>query len=264
MYNKIMITIALTPRFIYSDYNQKPIIAKNFATFEIDMTRFLSRMGVKIVLLPDVPWNELEQYLKDVDGIVFQGGSDVSPKNYNEDLIENGSWPGDHYRDEFELKIMDWAFLNKKPILGICRGCQLINVYFGGALYQDLKLQTNTQIIHDNDEIFDKNCHLVECTPDSLLGKMYQQEKFLVNSLHHQGIKVLGKDLIADAISLEDNLIEAFHYKNMAENFVLAVQWHPEFSHTLRDKVANPNIILDYFYNACAGGSTSDFNFFKS
>jgi putative glutamine amidotransferase len=68
-------------------------------------------------------------------------------------MIENGRWPGDYYRDQYELKIMDWAFKNNKPILAICRGFQLANVYLGGSLYQDLKIETKTNIEHRNAEL---------------------------------------------------------------------------------------------------------------
>jgi putative glutamine amidotransferase len=211
------------------------------------MSRFLSRVGVMPILLPDVPWPELEQYLNEMDGFVFQGGADISPKNYNEGLIENGRWPGDYHRDQYELKIMDWAFKNKKPILAICRGFQLANVYFGGSLYQDLKLQTNTSIEHRNAELYDKIFHEVECTAESILAKIYNKQKLTVNSVHHQGIKSLGKNLVVDAICPEDKIIEAFHYENMEEHFVLAVQWHPEFSHTIKDIVINPEPLINYF-----------------
>ena len=68
-----------------------------------------------------------------------------------------------------------------------------------------------------------------------------------MNTVHHQGVKTLGRDLIVDAICPDDKLIEAFHYKNMKEHFVLAVQWHPEFSHTIKDIVISPQPLLDYF-----------------
>jgi putative glutamine amidotransferase len=199
------------------------------------------------ILLPDLPWEELEQYLKEMDGFVFQGGSDVSPKSYNEEMIENGRWPGDYHRDKYELKIMDWAFKNQKPILAICRGFQVANVYFGGTLFQDLKLQTNTPVEHRNAELYDKVFHDVELTKESLLKSIYPGSKITVNSVHHQGVKTLGKNLVVDATSPEDNLIEAFHYHDMNKNFVLAVQWHPEFSHTLKDTVVDPKPLLDMF-----------------
>jgi putative glutamine amidotransferase len=242
-----MIKLGVTSCFMYPDPNRAVFGHKTLTYFEHDMSRFLSKMGVMPILLPDVPWDELEQYLNEMDGFVFQGGADVSPFNYGDELIENGRWPGDYHRDQYELKIMDWAFKNKKPILAICRGFQLVNVYFKGSLYQDLKLQINTMVEHRNAELYDKIFHTVECTEGSLLEQIYQQKILTVNSVHHQGIKLLGSGLVVDAISKEDNIIEAFHYHKMDEHFILAVQWHPEFSHTIKDKVINPKPLLNYF-----------------
>jgi putative glutamine amidotransferase len=232
---------------MYPDPNRAVFGHKTLSYFEHDMSRFLSRKGVMPILLPDLPFNELEQYLEQMDGFVFQGGADVSPQSYKEDLIENGRWPGDLHRDQYELQIMDWAFKHKKPVLAICRGFQLMNVYFGGTLYQDLKLQTKTNVEHRNAELYDKIFHDVECTEKSLLTEIYGKNKFTVNTVHHQGVKTLGKDLVVDALCPEDKLIEAFHYKNMDEHFVLAVQWHPEFSHTIADKVISPEPLYQYF-----------------
>ena len=239
--------LGVTSCFMYPDIKRPTFGHKTLTYFEHDMSRFLSRMGVMPILLPDLPWSELEQYLNEMDGFVFQGGSDIAPQNYNEETIENGRWPGNYHRDQYELKIMDWAFKNKKPVLAICRGLQLANVYFGGSLYQDLKLQTKTNVEHRNAEQYDKVVHDVECTEGSLLEKIYSKSKLTVNSVHHQGIKKLGKDLVVDALCPTDQLIEAFHYKNMDEHFVLAVQWHPEFSHTMKDVVINPEPLLKYF-----------------
>ena len=242
-----MIKLGVTACFMYPDPNRQVFGHKTLTYFEHDMSRFLSRAGVMPILLPDVPWSELEQYLQEMDGFVFQGGADVSPKSYNEEMIENGRWPGDHHRDLYELKIMDWAFKNKKPILAICRGFQLANVYFGGTLYQDLVLQTQTKIEHRNAEQYDKIFHEVECTQNSLLEKIYNKKSLTVNSVHHQGIQALGHKLVVDAICPQDKIIEAFHYENMDDHFVLAVQWHPEFSHTIKDTVINPEPLLNYF-----------------
>lgn len=242
-----MIKLGVTSCFMYPDPNRAVFGHKTLTYFEHDMSKFLSRPGVMPILLPDLPWNELEQYLHEMDGFVFQGGADISPKSYGDQMIENGRWPGDYHRDQYELKIMDWAFKHKKPVLAICRGFQLMNVYFGGTLYQDLKIQTGTGVEHRNAELYDRIFHDVECTPDSLLSKLYNKTRLTVNTVHHQGVKTLGKDLVVDAICPDDKLIEAFHYKNMDEHFVLAVQWHPEFSHTIKDKVVDPDIIYQYF-----------------
>lgn len=242
-----MIKLGVSACFMYPDPDRSVFGHKTLTYLERDMSRFLSKQGVMPVLLPDVAWEQLESYLKEMDGFVFQGGSDISPQSYHEMMIENGRWPGDYYRDQYELKIMDWAFKNKKPVLAICRGFQLANIYFGGTLYQDLRLQTQTEVEHRNAELYDKVFHEVECGPDSLLEKIYGKKNLSVNSVHHQGIKTLGKDLVVDAVCPKDQLIEAFHHKNMKDHFVLAVQWHPEFSHTNQDEVISPEPLLNYF-----------------
>ncbi len=242
-----MIKIGVSACFMYPDPNRLVFGQKTLTYFEHDMSRFLSRKGVMPILLPDLPWEELEQYLKEMDGFVFQGGADVSPQSYHEEMIESGRWPGDYHRDQYELKIMDWAFKQHKPILAICRGFQLANVYFGGTLYQDLNLQTKTLVEHRNAQLYDNIFHEVECCAGGLIESIYKQKKVMVNSVHHQGIKTLGNDLVVDAISSEDQLIEAFHYKNSDQQFLLGVQWHPEFSHTIQDKVVDPQPLFNTF-----------------
>jgi putative glutamine amidotransferase len=240
-----MIRIGVSACFMYPDPSRTVFGMKQLTYFEHDMSRFLSRMGVMPILIPDLPWNELEQFLVQMDGFVFQGGADIAPSSYGETPIENGRWPGDSHRDAYELKIMDWAFQNQKPILGICRGFQLMNVYFGGTLYQDLTLQTGTPVEHRNAEKYDHVSHEVLCTESSLLKKIYTQDLLTVNSVHHQGVKTLGKDLQVDAHSREDQLIEAFHHSGPVLTF--GVQWHPEFSHSLPGTVIDPKPLLDYF-----------------
>jgi len=235
---------------MYPDPTRAVFGHKTLAYFEQDMARYLSSKGVMPILIPDLPEEGLKQFLSEMDGFVFQGGADIASKTYKEDAIENGRWPGDPYRDQYELKIMDYAFKNHKPILAICRGFQLANVYFGGSLYQDLKILTKTEVDHRSAELYDKIYHPITCTKDSLLKEIYQEDTLIVNSVHHQGIKVLGKDLVVDAISPDDELVEAFHYKNIKDSYVVGVQWHPEFSHSLGHKVCDPSPIYQHFLNA--------------
>lgn len=245
-----MIKIGVSSCFMYPDPNRLVFGHKSLSYLENDMGKYLAKKGVMPILIPDLEDELLYPFLEEMDAFVFQGGSDVSPQSYKEPMIENGRWPGDRHRDLYELKIMDWAFKNKKPILAICRGFQICNVYFGGTLYQDLNLQTKTKVEHRNAEQYDKIYHEVHCTKESLLKDIYKRDKLTVNSVHHQGVKDLGKNLIVDAHCPEDSLIEAFHYKDMKSNFVLAVQWHPEFSHTLKDKVVSPEPLLKYFFES--------------
>lgn len=251
-----MIHIGVSACFMYPDKTRLVFGHKTLAYLEQDMARYLSRKGVMPVLIPDLPQEELTEFLDEMDGLVFQGGSDIAPSTYQESPIENGRWPGDPFRDQYELKIMDYAFKKQKPIYAICRGFQLANVYFGGTLFQDIKTCTATTLEHRNADLYDHVYHDITCTENSLLKEIYGKDTLSVNSVHHQGIKSMGKGLVVDALSTLDQLVEAFHYQNMQENYLLAVQWHPEFSHTIKDKVADPAPLYDHFLNAVTKRST--------
>lgn len=245
-----MIYLGVSACFMYPDPSRTVFGPKTLAYLEQDMARFLSQKDVMPILIPDLPEKELYQFLLELDGFVFQGGSDVAPETYRESKIEKGQWPGDSFRDQYELKIMDFAFKNKKPILAICRGFQLANVYFGGSLYQDLKLLTGTEVEHRNAEKYDRVFHEILCADHGLIKNIYGKETLIVNSVHHQGIKTLGKGLVVDAVSSEDQLIEAFHHKDLESNYLVGVQWHPEFSHTLGENICNPKPLMEHFLNA--------------
>lgn len=244
-----MIYIGVSSCFMYPDPNRVVFGHKTLAYLEQDMARYLSRIGVMPVLIPDVPEQEFNQYLEMMDGFVFQGGVDIAPQSYQEEPIEKGRWPGDANRDRYELKIMDYAFKNKKPVLAICRGFQLANVYFGGTLYQDITTETKSLVLHRDAAIYDRVHHQVICTQDSLLKSIYGKDSLEVNSVHHQAVKTLGKDLVIDAKS-SDGIIEAFHYKDLQKNYLVGVQWHPEFSHTLKNELTDPAPLYDHFLSA--------------
>lgn len=231
---------------MYKDPSRVVFGHKNLTYMENDMVNYLAREGVMPYLLPDLPDNLLKPYLEEADGFVIQGGSDLSPESYGEKFLNKERWPGDKYRDDFELKVIDYAFKNGKPIYGICRGFQVLNAYFGGTLYQDIATEVQTKQVHRDADKYDNINHSIDVVSNGLLSKIYDKaDKLQVNSVHHQAVKVLGKDLVADAFSSSDQLIEAFHHKG--EQVVLAVQWHPEFSPTLGDKVCDPKPLYDYF-----------------
>jgi putative glutamine amidotransferase len=242
-----MLKIGITPCFFYPDPNRDAYSKKSLTYVEIDLVNYLAGPDIMPILIPDIKGKALIGFLSELDGIVFQGGNDVAPKSYGDEMIEDGRWPGDYYRDQFELEVMDFAFFNKIPVLGVCRGHQLLNVYFKGKLYQDIALETGTSIVHREGLAYDEIYHEVEFHPDSILNKIYPKGPFVINSVHHQGIKILGPDLVAEAFCPQDKVIEAFRYKDLKEQFVYSVQWHPEFSHTLGDKILDPVPLLDYF-----------------
>ncbi len=162
------------------------------------------------------------------DGILFTGGEDVNPSLYGE--AKHHDSVHDHpARDEFEFALLDLALTRRLPILGICRGVQMINVKFGGTLYQDMNLEAAPQLEHRQTDLGQPRqapTHTVLVTdPESTLGAMVPRT-CRVNSLHHQAVKRLGRGLKVTARS-EDGFVEAVE---SADNypFLMAVQWHPE------------------------------------
>lgn len=244
-----MIKIGVSACFMYPDPKRTVFSPKTLCYLENDMAKYLYREDVVPILIPDLPKNELQQFLRQMDGFVFQGGADLCPTTYGEDFLDKERWPGDAYRDQYELTIADYAFTHGKPILGICRGAQLLNVYFGGTLYQDLSTQYSSQLVHRDALQYDHIFHAIQFTQGNILAELYKKEQSpFVGSVHHQGIKKLGNHLVIEAISPEDKLIEAFSYPD-SDRLVLAVQWHPEFSHTIKDKLIPADPIYDYFLN---------------
>jgi len=165
---------------------------------------------------------------EDFDGILFAGGDDVDPSFYGEKK-QHENVSGHRPRDEFELALLKRALAQRQPILGICRGLQMINVSFGGSLYQDLKRDADAQVEHRQSaqgKSRQEATHGVVVTdPDSEWGSIVQGAR-QVNSLHHQAVKRLGRGLRVTARS-EDGFVEAVESAEPYP-FLLAVQWHPE------------------------------------
>jgi len=164
--------------------------------------------------------------IKDYDGVLFAGGNDINPKYYQEAVKYPGHVHIDDKRDAFEFELFNRAHRHGLPILGICRGLQMINVKFGGTLYQDLNSEAAVECEHMQSAPRTQPTHTVTLTdPESRLGETFQGS-CLVNSLHRQAIKRLGRGLKVTAHS-EDGLVEAVESAD-AYPFLVAVQWHPE------------------------------------
>lgn len=163
------------------------------------------------------------------DGIVLSGGEDVHPKYYGKPRYwkkrKELRLEVNETRDKFELKVIDKAVKNKKPILGICRGLQIANVYFKGTLIPDLL--GKTRICHSKNEGYDQ-LHTVHVESGSCLSAIVSSEKGVANSAHHQSAAKIGKGLKVSARS-DDGTVEAIEWKNPKNKpFLLLVQWHPE------------------------------------
>ena len=167
--------------------------------------------------------------LEKCNGIVLSGGEDVHPKYYGHPewmkRKDELKLEVNEARDKFEMKVIARAVKNKKPILGICRGLQIANVYFKGTLIADLKGKTRTR--HSKAEGYDQT-HEVKVDSDSCLRGIISSGKEIANSAHHQAADKIGKGLKPTAYS-DDGTVEAIEWKNpKIKPFLLLVQWHPE------------------------------------
>lgn len=151
------------------------------------------------------------------DGLLLPGGGDIDPVYYGEEM--NGSDEPDREIDKAQRDILDAFVKAKKPILGICRGMQLINIYFGGSLHQDLVTRDIHTRKNDNDSI-----HSVKSVEEGNLFEKFYGKTFNINSAHHQGTKKLGKGL-KEVLRSEDGVCEAVIHEELP---IIATQFHPE------------------------------------
>lgn len=181
------------------------------------------------------------------DGLLLAGGADIDPDLYGHQREKKCGKP-DSLRDLAEPLILDAFLRTEKPILGVCRGMQLMNVCFGGTLKQDIR---NDQRCRHFD-ILRKNrgSHYVALSPGSKLSTILNGDQVIVNSLHHQAIDVAGKGLAVTAVS-EDGFTEGLEILDY--DFGIAVQWHPE--HMCRCSKAQQGL-LTAFVQACAEGAS--------
>ena len=151
------------------------------------------------------------------DGLLLPGGGDIDPVYYGEEM--NGSDEPDRELDKAQRDILDAFVKAKKPILGICRGMQLINIYFGGSLHQDLVTRDIHTRKNGNDSI-----HSVKSVEEGNLFEKLYGKTFNINSAHHQGTKKLGKGL-KEVLRSDDGVCEAVIHEELP---IIATQFHPE------------------------------------
>jgi putative glutamine amidotransferase len=169
----------------------------------------------------------IADYARQLDGLVLQGGNDVSPQSYGEDALHT-DWEGDRIRDRYEIELFRAFVAEGKPVIGICRGCQLINVALGGTLYQDIPTQLPEALGHRDLMRYDQQFHDIAITPGSQLSQLYGgASQAEVNSIHHQAVKDLGRDLVVEARGVPDGVVEAVRWQG--PSYVFGMQWHPEF-----------------------------------
>ena len=190
------------------------ISMNNYDLTQIDYIGAVEKSGgipIALPVLENFNTEIIKRQIQAVDAIMIQGGLDVSPFLYNEEPEEECG-KTDIQTDNYLMEVIKQAINRKIPIFGICRGLQILNVYFGGTLYQDLKYAQLDSKSHTQD--YNTSCnykHTIRVEKNSYLSKMFPYNDTLyVNSFHHQAINKLGKDLKVDALA-EDGIIEAFH-----------------------------------------------------
>ncbi|MEN6490484.1 MAG: gamma-glutamyl-gamma-aminobutyrate hydrolase family protein [Rectinema sp.] len=186
--------------------------------------RAIGAAGGIPVVLPVTNKEQAHLLIPRLDGIIFSGGNDVAPWFFGEEPLPGlGSW--DTWRDEWEIELCNRAWDAKLPMLGICRGCQLMNVARGGTVIQDIERSDSKALLHNPAIPHDELCHHIVIEKGSSLFALFATEKLLVNSLHHQAIEEPAQDFKVTARS-PDGIIEALEAKD--GRFALALQFHPE------------------------------------
>lgn len=208
---------------------------KTLHYLEQSVAQWLMRGGALPVMVPAVDAQSVVQpeelhlghYAEALDGLILQGGNDVAPASYGEQPIAP-QWAGDPVRDAYEKNLIEAFVQAGKPVFGICRGLQMLNVAFGGTLWQDIETQIPQSLSHVHSEMYERNVHPVDILPGTHMASLYPGlQRGMINSIHHQSIKRLASGFVVEARSPEDGVIEAIRHSGPA--YIAGVQWHPEF-----------------------------------
>ncbi|HEX5504522.1 MAG TPA: gamma-glutamyl-gamma-aminobutyrate hydrolase family protein [Thermomicrobiales bacterium] len=194
--------------------------------------------GIPVVLPPHR--GGVAELAETLDGVLFSGGGDIRPSRYGDATTHPTTYGISDLRDEFELALLDAALARDLPVLCICRGIQILNVGFGGTLYQDVADQFPGAIAHRPEGeggARHEPLHTVAAEPGSLVADVYGAETVAANSFHHQTLKEIGAGLEVIGRSA-DGSIEAVVAPD--RRFVLGVQWHPEMMFAVHDEHLRP------------------------
>lgn len=200
--------------------------------------------GVPVILPFSGEDKVVREMMHHVNGIVLSGGHDLYPLNYGEEPLQGigAVWPA---RDHFDFLLVEVAEQLGLPIMAICRGHQIVNVYHGGSLYQDLRYDKNCFIKHAQNQDPATPTHTLEVAADSRFAQIIGDTTFVTNSHHHQTIKKVGKGLRVTA-KAKDGTIEAL--EGTGSNYLMCYQFHPEMM-SVNDRKAK--LLFEDFVKAC-------------
>jgi putative glutamine amidotransferase len=242
--------------------SKKPLIGTPLNSFDVEgklaparwtgncgSPQALLDLGALSILMPPLDdVRMLREYYDMVSGLLMTGGADIDPAIYGEKKVAECG-PTCPRRDLAERRLLNWALEDKKPVLGICRGHQMMNVTLGGTLYQDIPTQIETDnrhIVDDTLEDWYVKPHKIKVEPGTKLSSIIGSGSFDVNSVHHQCVDKIGNDLVVSAKCC-DSIIEAIEHKDQSR-FFIGIQCHPE---VLWQEDAHWKKLFEAFITAC-------------
>jgi putative glutamine amidotransferase len=247
--------IGISACFFHADEPRAAFRGKTLQYIEQSVAHWLAASGDALPVMVPSPLGDtsrgqvgLDDYAHWLDGLVLMGGSDVWPGHYGEQPLRP-DWTGDRVRDEYETALVRAFVARGKPVFGVCRGLQMLNVAFGGSLLQDIATLRPQSLAHRHAELYDRHFHAVELVPGTRLAQLYgDATRFTVNSVHHQAINRLAPDFVVEAVCPDDQMIEAVRWQG--SSYVAAVQWHPEFHRPDQAVIDDTPILQDFLQAA--------------
>ena len=235
--------IGVSACIMHADPQRNLFKGKTLLYAEESMLQWIMAEGALPILLPRASGALHAQTLLEgleIDGLILQGGADMAPESYGE-TAARPEWAGDRARDVYEIELVSRCLATNKPVLGACRGAQVLNVALGGTLWQDLATQHPAGRVHRDWDVYDRHFHDIDIEAGSRLAAWYGgRTRGRINSVHHQGLKDLGHGLVAEARSAPDGVVEAVRFTG--DTFAYGVQWHPEFLATTAN-VSDPGLL---------------------
>jgi len=256
--------IGLSARLLHQPPNELGFRGKTLQYLEQSAAHWIMSHGALAFMIPTLVESTPNRramvtaahYAQQLDGLLLQGGADVDPRTYGEPPIRP-EWSGDQVRDRYELSLLRAFIEQGKPVFGICRGMQLINVAYGGTLYQDIREQIPGADRHQDLVLYDELVHEVRFVEGSLLARTFGSTgPAKVTSIHHQCVRQVGDGLSVHAYSCRDNLVEAIAADG--PNLVIGVQWHPEFHPSRATPVLDCAPLLELFMEAAKASRRGD------
>jgi len=204
--------------------------------------KWLEYFNVEYTVLDYTDKDSMTKF-RNINGLILSGGIDIYPELYNDWETKEDVGKYNTFRDGFEYKLIEQSIIRNLPILGICRGCQMLNVYFNGSLIYDL--QTIRNVDHNKIDNNVMRRHKINVFNDTLLHNIVNISEAGVTSSHHQAVDRLGEGLTVNAKS-PDGIVEGIEYRERTnKSFLLGIQWHPERFEDFESPLSK-NILLSF------------------